>query len=54
VRWLADECAAAPVVAFLRGLGHDVAYIAEYASGLSDADVIGLALREKQILLTED
>jgi predicted nuclease of predicted toxin-antitoxin system len=35
VRWLADECVAAPLVASLRSL-------------------IGLAAREKRILLTED
>jgi len=54
VRWLADECVAAPLVAFLRAHGHDVLYVAEAAVGLSDADVIALALREKRLLLTED
>jgi predicted nuclease of predicted toxin-antitoxin system len=54
VRWLADECVAAPLVAFLRALGHDVLYIAETAVGLGDVDVIALALREKRLLLTED
>jgi predicted nuclease of predicted toxin-antitoxin system len=54
VRWLADECVAAPLVASLRGTGHDVLYVAEAAAGLSDADVIALALREKRLLLTED
>jgi len=54
VRWLADECVAAPVVAFLRAIGHDVLYLAEGAAGLSDLDVIGLAFQERRILLTED
>jgi predicted nuclease of predicted toxin-antitoxin system len=54
VRWLADECVAAPLVAFLRAGGHDVLYVAESAAGLSDADVIALALREKRLLITED
>lgn len=54
VRWLVDECVAAPLVASLRSLGHDVLYVAEVAAGLSDADVIALAAREKRILLTED
>jgi predicted nuclease of predicted toxin-antitoxin system len=54
VRWLADECVAAPLVASLRGAGHDVLYVAEAAAGLSDADVIALALRENRLLLTED
>ena len=54
MRWLADECVAAPLVAFLRTAGHDVLYVAEAAAGLSDTDVIALALREKRLLLTED
>ena len=54
MRWLADECVAAPLVAFLRTGGHDVLYVAEAAAGLNDADVIALALREKRLLLTED
>jgi hypothetical protein len=48
VRWLADECVAAPLVAFLRTAGHEVLFIAEAAAGLSDADVISLASREKR------
>jgi len=54
VRWVADECVAAPLVASLRLLGHDVLYVAEAAAGLNDVDVIALATREKRILLTED
>ena len=54
MRWLADECVAAPLVAFLRTGGHDVLYVAEVAAGLNDSDVIALALREKRLLLTED
>ena len=54
MRWLADECVAAPLVAFLRVGGHDVLYVAESAAGFSDADVIALALHEKRLLLTED
>ena len=54
MRWLADECVAVPLVAFLRGEGHDVLYVAESAAGLSDSDVIALALRERRLLLTED
>jgi len=54
VRWLADECVAAPLVALLRIGGNDVLYVAETATGLSDSDVITLALHEKRLLLTED
>jgi predicted nuclease of predicted toxin-antitoxin system len=44
----------APLVAFLRTGGYDVLYVAEAAAGLSDADVVELALREQRLLLTED
>ena len=54
MRWLADECVAAGLVALLRADGHDVVYVAEAAAGLSDADVITLASREMRVLLTED
>lgn len=54
MRWLADECIAAPLVARLRAAGHDVLYVAEAAPGLSDADVIALALKDVRLLLTED
>jgi predicted nuclease of predicted toxin-antitoxin system len=54
VRWLADECVAAPLVALLRSHGNDVLYVAEAAAGWSDDDVIELALREERLLLTED
>lgn len=54
MRWLADECVAAPLVAVLRAAGHDVVYVAEAAAGLSDADVITLALHDRRRLLTED
>ena len=54
MRWLADECVAAPLVVYLRTGGHDVLYIAESAAGLNDSDVIALALRENRLLLTED
>jgi predicted nuclease of predicted toxin-antitoxin system len=54
MRWRADECVAAPLVALLRSDGHDVLYVAEVAAGLSDADVVALALQGKRPLLTED
>ncbi|QQO21964.1 DUF5615 family PIN-like protein [Bradyrhizobium diazoefficiens] len=52
--WLADECIAVSLVRALRSAGHDVLYIAEFASSLSDLEVIGLASREGRLLLTAD
>jgi predicted nuclease of predicted toxin-antitoxin system len=54
VRWLADECVAASLVRDMRAAGHDVAYIAERAPGLTDIQVIALAASENRLLLTED
>jgi predicted nuclease of predicted toxin-antitoxin system len=54
MRWLADECVAASLVTHLRADGHDVLYVAEAAAGMSDTDVVALALRDKRLLLTED
>ncbi|WP_431203395.1 DUF5615 family PIN-like protein [Bradyrhizobium betae] len=52
--WLADECVTATLVRELRGAGHDVLYIAEFAASLSDVEVMALAFREGRILLTAD
>jgi predicted nuclease of predicted toxin-antitoxin system len=54
VRWLADECIAAGVVAKLRSAGQDVAYIAEIAPSLTDTEVIALAQSEGRLYLTDD
>jgi predicted nuclease of predicted toxin-antitoxin system len=54
VRWLADECVAAPLVMRLREAGHDVLYVAEMAAGAGDQDIIALAQSEDRLLLTED
>lgn len=52
--WLADECVTASLVRELRGAGHDVLYIAEFAASLSDVEVMALAFREGRLLLTAD
>ncbi|MCS3726306.1 DUF5615 family PIN-like protein [Bradyrhizobium betae] len=52
--WLADEGVTASLVRELRGAGHDVLSIAEFAASLSDVEVIALASREGRLLLTAD
>ena len=54
MRWLADECIPAWLVAELRDAGYDVSYIAENSPSAEDAAILELALREKRLLLTED
>jgi predicted nuclease of predicted toxin-antitoxin system len=54
MRFLADECCDFAAVRTLRAHGHDVLAVSEYQHRSVDADVIGLALTENRILLTED
>jgi predicted nuclease of predicted toxin-antitoxin system len=54
VRWLADECVDAALVASLRAGGHDVVYMAEAAPATRDADVMARAQHDGRLLLTED
>jgi predicted nuclease of predicted toxin-antitoxin system len=54
VRWLADECVSARLVKQFRGEGHDVAYAAEMAVGVTDTDLIALANGGERLLLTDD
>jgi hypothetical protein len=54
MNFLADESCAGPVIHALREAGHDVAAIAEVAKGSLDELVMGRALSERRILITED
>jgi predicted nuclease of predicted toxin-antitoxin system len=54
VRWLADECVDAPLVATMRRAGHDVSYASEDAAGALDSELVARAHDEDRLLLTED
>jgi len=54
VRFAADECCDAVLVAGLRADGHDVWYVMEAARGADDRTVLQNAQAEQRILLTED
>jgi predicted nuclease of predicted toxin-antitoxin system len=54
MRILADENCDRLLVAMLRDAGHDVVYVAEMASGESDAEVIRRAHVESRVILTDD
>ncbi len=54
MRWLADECVDAALVARLRNAGHDASYIAEIAAGVTDTEALQLAQEEGRLFLTED
>jgi predicted nuclease of predicted toxin-antitoxin system len=54
MRWLADECVDALLIAKLREAGHDVVYVAETDPGVTDRQVVSMAVQERRLLLTED
>jgi len=54
VRFLIDESCDFNVARVLRADGHDVVAIVEQSPGLTDRDVLILALREERLLITED
>jgi predicted nuclease of predicted toxin-antitoxin system len=54
MRILADENIDRPIVAWLRGQGHDVVEAATAAPEAADADLIAMSRREDRILITFD
>lgn len=54
MKWLADENVPATSVRLLREAGWDVAHVREHHAGISDAEVLALAVRESRALLTFD
>ncbi|MCP3962548.1 MAG: hypothetical protein GY719_32305 [bacterium] len=54
MKFLADECCDAGLVAALRQDGHDAAYVFETQRGAVDPEVLQRAFAEDRILLTED
>jgi len=54
VRFLADESCDFAVVRALREAGHDVKAILESSRGATDRAVLGIALTERRVLLTQD
>ena len=54
MRFLADESYDFAVVRTFRRAGFDILSISESAPRAEDSEVIGLALREERILLTEE
>jgi predicted nuclease of predicted toxin-antitoxin system len=51
---LADENVDGSIVAFLRLEHHEVLWMVEHAPGTSDADILAIAARNQQIILTFD
>ena len=51
---LADENIAPLIVDRLRQEGYQVEHVAEFAKGIADIDVLGIANEQGAILLTDD
>lgn len=55
LRFLLDQCSDARLLAYLLELGHDAKRIGrDFPRGLSDREVLAIALREERILITDD
>ena len=54
MKFAADECCDALLVAGLRSEGHDVWYAMESARGADDQTILSQAVADDRILLTED
>lgn len=54
MKFLADECCDAAMVAFLKQDGHDVLYVMEDEPGALDKNILEKAFIEGRILITED
>ncbi|MEO7539910.1 MAG: DUF5615 family PIN-like protein [Pyrinomonadaceae bacterium] len=54
MRFLVDECTGTKVADWLREQGHDVFSVFDEARGISDDEVISIALSEGRILVTND
>lgn len=55
MRFLIDASSDARLVAYLRGLGHDVTRVgSDYPAPLKDTAVLSLAHQEQRILITDD
>ncbi len=51
---LADEGVDSAIVRVLRTQGHDVQFIAEFAAGSDDVDILAWSAEQKRVLITHD
>lgn len=54
MKFLADECCDAALVAALRADGHDVLFAVEVLRGATDAQILQRATEDGRVLITED
>lgn len=54
LRFLVDECCEPRFVALLRTKGYDTRYVPDDTAGVDDQHVVGRAIAEGRLLLTDD
>lgn len=54
MRFLVDECAGPTLARWLQAQGHDVFSVYEQARGITDEEVLRIALENERILITVD
>ena len=54
MRFIVDECTGPAVARWLSNAGYDTLSVYDQHSGISDEDVIHLAVRQNRILITND
>ena len=54
MKLLVDECCSPAIVAVLRQDGHDVRYVPEDISGITDKNILKQGFEEQRIIVTED
>jgi Domain of unknown function (DUF5615) len=54
MRFLVDECLPRAMVDGLRAAGHDVEWVQDTCSGEEDAALLKRAMRQQQLVITED
>ncbi len=54
MRFLVDECAGPGLARWLQGQGHDVFSVFDKARGITDDEVLQMALETERILITVD
>jgi predicted nuclease of predicted toxin-antitoxin system len=54
MRFVVDECTGPAVAEWLRREGHDVLSVYEERRGISDDEVLALAVRESRVIVTND
>jgi len=52
--FIVDESTGTAVVEYLRSIGHDVLFVAEAMPQADDPDILGRAVSEERILVTND